>query len=454
MKRILTFDVLRGIAIFGVVVIHLFAFLLDFPWPDANDLRDVSPGRVIVFAAIQYFSGWAALFLLISGAVNTYVYARRIRMGVKPSNLQKKMIAAGLALLLMAYATEILFHYQGLIPGYLYNQLIEGGDTDFDLGHTLLVRWLRVETIRMIAFGQLAIAIIVPLLYSKSSQDRQNRIVFMLLAMAFLSNLLTPLLRLSFSHYATGWSNDYQYTGINALFVQTFFSQLAGEAEPIFPYVSVALVGSAIGLLLSTNERPRFLLRSLLIGGIMLKGIALTLHILGYAIFPFRRYNQVWFIFTFGGQLILLALFLVTTEYQGNLNLMKRLTRPFRRWGMISLTIYTFHIFGIALLLPLAYLDWIELKPQSYTLLETILILVIVIIIFDLLIRLWSLYDFKWSLEWILLRMSSKNQEKLSKNLSRDSVLDEADFITLKAKVTSRTVNERHTANEGHKMSN
>ena len=72
MKRIQTFDLVRGFAILAVVLIHRVFF--DF-YSQHGEAQVLSVG----FFAFSLFSTMAGIFFCISGTVNTYVKLRSFK---------------------------------------------------------------------------------------------------------------------------------------------------------------------------------------------------------------------------------------------------------------------------------------------------------------------------------------------------------------------------------------
>ena len=71
MKRIQTFDILRGFAIIVVVIVHRIFF--DY-YAQHGDAQGLSVG----FFIFTFFSSMAGIFFCISGAVNSYVNFNRL----------------------------------------------------------------------------------------------------------------------------------------------------------------------------------------------------------------------------------------------------------------------------------------------------------------------------------------------------------------------------------------
>ncbi|MHA1211667.1 MAG: hypothetical protein ACTSSH_04315 [Candidatus Heimdallarchaeota archaeon] len=422
-NRYVTIDFLRGIAILGMLAIHLMLRIWDYSW--TNDFS-VVPVFFIIFAVILVFIGsWRGLFALISGVGNMIKMQRARKKGVPLWSIVLKQVTNGFFLLTFAMLSEGLIGYDGW-----FSRSIQNGGL-LDIGY-FLGRLNHFHTVHSIAWCLIINALLYGALMWKKRYEKthQNAIIYALLAIVVIF-VTTPIWNAmvtfnpSDNHYFTNWLNYDFWYGLKAFFA----APLAGSPQPLFPFLTSLFVGNIIGLYLAEEKPPKKLpMIGLIVGGvIILAGVIFGL-VLGATstewfpmAYPERLTKltvwQPWFLFGLGSQIILFMLMLRFIEYRGKGEAFARKTTFIRRFGIIPFTIYNF--------------QWLELLPRwiiglilginlvSYPKVNTFIMLIVMIVVLGLwyvILLLWEKVGYIGSFEWSITKLTRMLTRKRKKS--------------------------------------
>ena len=110
---------MRGVAIFGVVFVHLFSDLYNSSWTSTG--LNTAPGSLILaLIIILYLGCWGGAFILISATGNMISMYNNYYDGKSPKSVMVKQIVAGFILLVISMSVEGFFQYYGFL-GTLIN---------------------------------------------------------------------------------------------------------------------------------------------------------------------------------------------------------------------------------------------------------------------------------------------------------------------------------------------
>ena len=114
---------MRGVAIFGVVFVHLFSDLYNSSWTSTG--LNTAPGSLILaLIIILYLGCWGGAFILISATGNMISMYNNYYDGKSPKSVMVKQIVAGFILLVISMSVEGFFQYYGFL-GTLINGPID-----------------------------------------------------------------------------------------------------------------------------------------------------------------------------------------------------------------------------------------------------------------------------------------------------------------------------------------
>ncbi|HUT82877.1 MAG TPA: heparan-alpha-glucosaminide N-acetyltransferase domain-containing protein [Candidatus Bathyarchaeia archaeon] len=107
-KRLVTLDILRGIAIFGVTLLHI-----SYKLYNSNQLfENIQNGTGMPFyvwiliVILGYFGTWHGFFLFISAVVNSYTFTKKAFNDIDLKKILLKNTVAGLIVVALGYLVE------------------------------------------------------------------------------------------------------------------------------------------------------------------------------------------------------------------------------------------------------------------------------------------------------------------------------------------------------------
>ena len=450
MKRIATLDFQRGFAIWMMVFLHSVQHLYDISW--ATNVNVLFEENVLVIASVillALFSGFAGYFLLISAIVNSLAMTKRAARDFSPERILIKQLITGLGLLIAGAITEGLLYYGYLgisIRGSVTQGISAFQVTDFwgKFGRAFFT----METLQAIGWCMIINGIIHYFLIRKKGYQKQKRNVIIYTVLAFIIIASSYFVWTGVDSYlinVRGFS-DWPSEGVarsNPTITTYLLTVLTGDLEPLFPFLATSFVGSIIGLVLAKpkvyRKFPRHLWYATLLffalGGIVLAIGEITENPLIQFDFTWFRPNLSYFLILMGIWIGLIALLLRLVEFRGRGEdfATSKPGRYFRLWGIIALSVFSLQIFSMlpkwifSFLIPENLLiDKLPKYSEGYVILLSLMI----VASYDLLIRLWSKVNFKYSFEWFILRVASKGSGyTISQRLNTKRILDETEWI-------------------------
>jgi hypothetical protein len=340
--------------------------------------------------------------------------------------MRNKQIFTGSLILLLGYLTESILSYNGFI-GY---SLENGNLAWYGLHHGLLT-W---KALNVIGLCVIISSIVLYELYKDGGHLKVSRniIVLSLLAVAVL--VLTPLIGdLIRAYIYPWWSTDdtsMQYrwppSSLGELALRLILIALNGYMEPLFPFLSTAFVGMIFGIVLSQeNPDPKFP-RYAMISGFVAIFAGIGLVMLGLNDQPPINFRQEvpWFLISLGGQICSLSLLLWIVEFKGHVRSFKWFSTFWRRWGMMALSIYCLQIIDFPLKIFIYLMtDQTAYVRESLSFSWSLIMTLLTILWIDLILRVWAKFDFKYSFEWIIVRLTTKAEGIKSSRTQVDEVV-------------------------------
>jgi hypothetical protein len=444
-RRIVSLDFQRGLAIWLMVIFHALEHVYDFRWviQDPESALTLSPVVLVIGGVVGYFASWNSYFLLISSAVNTLSMTRNVARGANPlRTLSKQLLTGGSVLLIGIFVNGFLY------DGYLGTAVRTG---DWRNVHPLTNGVFSMYTLQIIGWSMMMGGVIQYLLTLKGGHRRIKRNILAYLFLALLVIAVSPLVHRWVdgmpwdvpatppTEYSMGDHSNWPSVHVqaaNASVRAWFFAFLAGDLEPVFPYLATWLVGSAVGLaLLGDATRQRLLhVGGPAAAGTMLVGIVFIAT--GSVTLGNNRPATGNYLLMLGGQVGAMFLFLWLVEFRGNPEVFanRRAVRALRLWGMASLTIWSLEIFE---LLPRTLFGAVynAISPQKIDALShgfvgpgrepiALLIAIWVMLAFHALVVVWSKFDFKYTFEWSVIRIASLGSGRVSRRLDVEHMLN------------------------------
>ena len=444
-RRIASLDFQRGLAIWLMTFLHAFEHLYNYTWVKKNPEEVLELPKVVLLVGlfVGFFASWNAYFLLISSIVNSLAMTKKVASGQSAKRMLLKQIITGFGIVLVGYLSNSF----GYI-GYFGNVIRYGRWGD---AYPIWSGFFGMYTLQIIGYCMIITGVLHYVLIRNDGylKFKRNLLVYGLLAIViivvspFIHNWVDnlPWEAPTYIPPEVGLGDNYQWPSVhfqanNASFKAWILSLLAGDMEPLFPYLATSFSGAMVGLCLA---RPKPHKRLPLIGG----GIALLLMtlggvfmLLGFVTLGNNRPDTGNFLLMLGGQLGVVFLLLRLIEYRGRGEQFanRKIVKHFRLWGMISLSVYCLAIFE---LLP----RWIigttyNLLYSSETNLlhsslfgygeeyKAMLIAVAIILSFELVVYSWAKSNFKYSFEWFIIKLQGFSTKLSSHRLNVELIMN------------------------------
>ncbi|MGA1873255.1 MAG: hypothetical protein ACMUHY_06240 [Thermoplasmatota archaeon] len=430
MKRIATLDFIRGLCIMGMAALHVFGRVYDSSWLGTDQMSDKSLLHITGLLSLAYFGGMAGLFLMVSATSHTLSIQGQLRKGKKLESVILRQMSVGIVLLIFAFLAESTIGHHGFLGRMAYYDVSTGTSLMEAVSANsarVLYRGFHFMTLHTIAWCIIINSAIQYFLYRKGGIEKIARNVKIYIGLSALTILLTPLMwwiagmvvaGYPFGTYpGTDLMVQYPLAGHSGVldYVKLFFlGPLAGQTEPLFPFLFISFIGAIAGIYLSMNRPPRYFPHiGMKIGGIMffigiagiafmwLTGLDSVQNLIDNTYQILRL--KIWFpllLLTTGGQLVFLMMAIRLVEYRGVGAEFARRTTFFRRFGAVSLTIYTFQYLDAVPLNIISLFPGINVLTGREGLFWAVLAVVGSILTWHFVLLLWERKDFKGSAEW------------------------------------------------------
>ena len=398
MKRVVTLDILRGIAILVVILTHVFIYVVEYDIFDLNNGGSILV--IIVLAPFIFLGKWRSFFLMISAASQLYSMHKGLERKNNSFVVLMKQIFNAFLLLGVAYLFKIF-----LLPNAaLYDCIFTGV---WDISAEIPIIQVS-DTLESIALCRIVIALIYYVMTLGRGMKKSYRNIIIFGALCLISIAITPVI-VRWVYATTGLHPfSIRYTASVSTwkerFKRVFLANVVGWNQPLFPFVSFAFGGAIYGIIFTKKSFPKkkFLRTAFY--------ISLGLLILGICLIPFSEDIRAdiwdpiyspWITFiNMGMQSMCFLLAMKAIEFKSN-NVKKiRRWRFFRRFGILSLSIYCMELIELIPRWITSQIFNVDLVTGRTANLGILLVLVILTLGFWAgIVRLWEFARFYGSLE-------------------------------------------------------
>ena len=452
-KRLVTLDILRGIAIFGMILVHVSYVLFDAEWlMDSINTGNLNFGVFtwILVVILGYLGTWHGFFLFISAIVNSLVFARKIRAGVNPKKLLQKNIIGGGIIFVLGYFVEGL-GYWGYFGTSIRSWAITGNFMEsFSSFRPFVAEGFYIQTLQIIGLAIIINGFIQYFLLKNKGYEKKERnmiiysilIIFVLFITPFLNDLIEGQL-------IPNWP-DINSLGGHKSFGVWLLTILCGPKFPLLPFLATAFMGSLIGIFLANPKPKKKMLWHFILVGVIMIIVGGLLVVFGfiwpdlptkYHIFMFTTIENPpavgFYMVRLGGQVILLMIILSQVEFKGKGEKFanKIVWKFFRRWGTFSLTIYSLNILD---LLPRYILTLVSKPTTGINLMDhyvipkeyfwvIIFIVIYVLMFYELVVQVLISFKMKGSMEWFFVKIqgifSKVKSNKLDSGFKKEEII-------------------------------
>ena len=415
-ERIHAFAIVRGFAVIFMIILHTGLH----EWAGAQELESDVGGTDPVMGLLIFFLTLAGVYSTILGAVNSFMFYRRIETGKNtPSQLTNYGILMGICLIVLNFIFRLGFSGDS---GWVYFLVKTGQSTTFQ------PFWLvSSSALTILGLNSILIPFLLQIIHTHLSHGLKNRQSYVILFFfgCFVLLLTLPL---------RWWGAPLVDNLISSK--QYFLAWLLGcfvyDNFPLFPFMAYAAFGSILGISLARKERASHILEYTwfqtlfwsgigIIGLIPLGGIhpGLIYATTRLAILEdyFRHIAQLGIIFLFFSVALSIIDFVSSPRKE-------RRVKGFRFiscYGMISLTIYMFEAFFSGLINGLLNLIS-SFQGWNATLGWVIVEGIILTLIWGVVAYFWERVGYKYSVEWFLIWIAGKISGKKSEKYHMERV--------------------------------
>lgn len=326
-KNFAGLDVLRGIGIFALLVMHTAFY--HFEGLFELDLSD--PPLIVTFIGLILM--FAGVFAMVSGLVHTYQYIRKTdHQKLTFQTAIRHNLRSGLFILAVAY---LYFIFTG--PGlahmsekYMSNSILVELFTSGKFISSTLERVLYVDSLVMIAMNILLLGVFYRIQHRFFKKIQPRFYVISALAFFVLSLVRIPLYTMYLDALdALNWP------------VILSLNWLVNKNNPIFPYLSFALFGAWIAALLVTTDFKGIVKRVLPLGIVLFAG-GVALYILLPDTMLQRSIDPVWFALMMAQNGLFMLFILAALKFYdfGKPRTLGILSRFFARFGIAGLSVF------------------------------------------------------------------------------------------------------------------
>jgi hypothetical protein len=412
--RVVTFDVLRGLAIGGMVFLHNGAFHLA----SLGETLKSPPPWLVAFGFLLL---WAGLFGVVSGAANATATLRRLQQPTTKGQAWRypRSLTAGA---LQTFVILFALHWAWTLV--LGNSAVTADPQDPTLRVTLVPgliyygffprihpeNWVFASALWMIGSNVLLLALTLHWFYRRHPPRDDDGLQRFLLLLAATVLLATPALRtLLFEPMMklVGRGGASIAAAIPA-------ALLINDPNPVFPFFAYGLLGAIVGVSLVRGEPRSRLYRRLGWSGlalVLLGGAGLTAA--GGLILAERE--QIWgqspvyfaalsyvLLGIFAWLLIGLLALLDPDAASSRSPWRPRALRPILRFGRVSLTIFLLE--GVVAMILRVVAD--AIVPRWNTTLGVVLAFAAGnVLLWHVILLIWERYEYRFAMEWWLARI-------------------------------------------------
>ena len=408
MKRIVSLDFLRGLAILLMTLFHTWLNVFDMDQLDPENLLSMNPLLLLFGGPFFLLGHFRSFFLLLSAAVHQISIVKDYtEKKLTPRNILAKNVILGVLLYFIGLIRE-----GSLNPwGILYNWFKGNGWVWSRMTYVYLF-----EAIQMIGVGLIFLGVInyCFMRFHWLEKLKRMNLVFAIIGFAILFG--TPLVHQAINSYLGFDLNaqgafDNNLTSTTDYFTRFFWVALGAVDSPIFPYLTQFCAGAMLGSFLAQPKPSRRTLTyiQLTAVGLMILGVIVWILFFNMELnFYFHIHPQWFFLISLGAQLLLVTGVLRANEFKPSNTMEKyvKRTRFFRRWSMVALSVYMYQLLDLfprMLLSALTAMDFTERGNMDMG--WSLIAMLLVLVFFDVGIRLWEKVKFIGTWEWILVNL-------------------------------------------------
>ena len=410
MKRVLTFDLLRGIAIIGVVLFHV----LNIAFSDKVDTIEaaleggatVELYWYILAPILLVIGGFNGLFLMISAASNAISVRKQWDRALEKEKSEKQAFKDILA-------SQTIRGVLIWVFGFISESIIANGLSRWIeslTGETVKNFWIEMidgfymwNILNTIGLC-LIITSLIQLIYLRHKIDRKA-ISVILIIVTIACTMILPLTReIVFETLGTDtFSNNWNTIPIDQQILRLILVPFVGRLTPLIPFFSSASAGLLISININDKSVTPGFLRKVLYSGLIFLAASFIVGIIFGIELGDRERNIFYQMFTLGLEIIVIVylLYMVDFRKKTRTKTFVKYTAWIRRFGIMTLTLWMLQYFMIfPVILIEAITGWPIIEgglndPQLG------IVLLLLFLMWHTILWVWEKANFKGSFEWL-----------------------------------------------------
>jgi hypothetical protein len=402
-KNFTGLDVLRGIGIFALLVMHT-AF---YHFEGLFELDLNNPPLIVTFIGLILM--FAGVFAMISGLVHTHQHYRKVHKQKIPfSSAMKHNMVSGTLILIVAY---LYFIFTG--PGladmsakFMSNSILVELFTSGKLISTTIERVLYVDSLVMIGMNIWLIGVFFRLHHRFYKKITPSFYLISAILFFILSLIRIPLYTVYLDALDSGnW------------LLTLLLNWLVNKNNPIFPYLSFALFGAWISTLILTIDFKGIVRRVLPLGLLLFIG-GVALYILLPDTMLQRSIDPVWFALMMAQNGLFMLFILAALKFYdfGKSRTPGFISRFFMRFGIAGLSIFFIESVVSALIVSVLRLF---IPSLSFDIPSALAFGLTLALLWGVVLMLWEKNGYKYGIEYFYTRAlrkfgGSEKAEKLA----------------------------------------
>jgi len=416
MKRILYLDALRGFLIFYVIFIH--AVLLVIFQADYSYIDMLPAWLIAVMFPMLLIAMWGPMFSMMSATTNTHIVHKQLNSGKPIASVIRTRMLSYILIIFVHFINVLLFIHFLPIDGEIYRSLLCGILETGQINLPNVLMFLNSGTLLLIGLSGLFINLILFVIWRNNKHRNLKKTAIIFLALSILFLTIRPFIYPIMEQFILNLANHNHY--LPAILLSWLFRGQFG----LIPMAAIPFFGVIFGLLLAGNankhtvKKVGFGLSFLML---LCAGLFIGLFGIPDLTLPYWPVQMV--------AINLMIMTLVTTilflrfEYADEHLQQKQVKRTIflRRFSMITLTIFVFE--SIISVLWANIFTFLFTDPFPFNVLADFLFILCVLCTWYIIVRAWEKIDFKYSIEWWMMKIISRITGKKSGKLDVQTVL-------------------------------
>ncbi|QEE16455.1 hypothetical protein DSAG12_02285 [Promethearchaeum syntrophicum] len=433
-KRILSLDFIRGLAIIGVIVNHAITYGIMLNEENARTLLPKSP--LVIFAPLLIFGTWAGIFALITGLVNSYqIYLRMKKKEDIGVALQGCFINSTLVLIIHFIFLGLFNRVSESLTGNGFNHSLITGSIELQqISLPPIELFFRADALAMISASGYLTCLLLWIIWRKQGFQNTKRSIKIILEFgAIILAVSQPLWNLLYPIFISFLNKGGLYY-IPALFL----SFISGTMHCLLPYGGYVAFGIILGIYLAEQKSIQEIKNFAKKVGFSLIIISIILAI--YHIFTvegnlmsfFFKYKMIppdLYLLNLGIMMLWFPWFFEKIDYCSDEKHAKiaEKTILIRRFGILSLTLFMLEPFWCTLWSFIFHTAFGSFSGEKDVVMTNFgLNLLFLIIVFGswlIILKKWEKHKYKFSFEWIMVKIGSKFRKKPSERSDLTKIL-------------------------------